>query len=86
MGLIGDNILGWLPQKWHLDIVGEANHELILNFWDTSTIISPNRKDLKWQRIGVKTWEKHPTHYLQGSQVMYMNCLSSHNLQIVSLE
>jgi hypothetical protein len=66
--------------------VGEADRELILNFWDTSTTISPNHKDLKQQHIGVKTWEKHPTHYLQKTQVMYMNCLLAHNLQIVSLE
>jgi hypothetical protein len=86
VGFTRDNIWGGLPQKWHLDIVGEANHELILNFWDTSTTISPNRKDLKWRRIGVKTWEKPPTHYLQETRVTYMNCLPPHNLQIVSLE
>ncbi len=66
--------------------MGEADHELILNFWDTSTIISLIRKDLKWRCIGVKTWEKHPTNYLQETQVMYMNCLPAHNLQIVSFE
>jgi hypothetical protein len=45
--------------------VGEIDHELILNFCDTSTTISPNRKDLKWWHIGVKTWEEYSTHYLQ---------------------
>jgi len=64
--------------------VGEVDNELILNFCDLSTTISPNRKDLKWRYIGVKTWEEHPTHYLQETQAMYMNCLLAHNLQIVS--
>jgi len=91
VGLIGDNIWGGLPQKWCSNIAGEVDHELILNFCDTSTTISPNCKDLKWRHIGVKTWEEHPTHYLQETQVMYMNCLPTHNLpthnlQIVSLE
>ncbi len=65
VGLIGDNIWGGLPQKQCSNIVGEIDHELILNFCDTSTTISPNRKDLKWWHIGVKTWEEYSTHYLQ---------------------
>jgi len=39
VGLIGDNVWGRLPQKRCSNIVGEIDHELILNFCDTSTTI-----------------------------------------------
>jgi hypothetical protein len=67
--LIGDNIWKRLPQRQHSDSLGEGDHQLILKFWDTSTTISPIKKDVKRNRMGVNTWEEHPIHYLQETQV-----------------
>ncbi len=69
MDLIGENFWGGLPQKHHSHALGEGDLQLVLDFWDTTTTISPIRKDGKCHHIGVKTFEDHPTHYLQETQV-----------------
>lgn len=67
--MYGENIWGGLPCKQHFNAFDEAYHQLILDFLDTTTTISPIWKDVKWQCIKVKTWEVHPTHYLQETQI-----------------
>jgi hypothetical protein len=61
--------LGGLQHKQHYDALNEADHQLVLNFWNIATTISPIQKDVKQQHIRMKTWEVHPTHYLQKTQV-----------------
>jgi hypothetical protein len=51
--------------------MGEDDCQLVLNFWDVATTISPIRKDVKRRHIGVGNWEEHPTHYLQETHVNY---------------
>jgi hypothetical protein len=45
----------------------EREWNLISKWWETATTIFPNHKDEKRKRLGVKSWEMHPTHYLQES-------------------
>jgi hypothetical protein len=49
--------------------LGEGDCQLILKFWDTTTTISPIRKDVKHRCTKMNTWEEHCTHYLQKMQV-----------------
>ncbi len=67
--LTWENIWGGLPRKQRYDVLGEGDHELILEFWNMATTISPITKDVKRWCPWPNTWEKHPTHYLQESQV-----------------
>jgi len=54
----------WIRQ---CDTLNEEKKSLILNWWETTTTISPNTKDVKRRRIVVNTIENPPTHYLQES-------------------
>jgi DNA polymerase sigma len=54
--------------RW-CDTLNEEKKSLILNWWETTTTISPNTKDVKRRQIVVNTIENPPTHYLQESQV-----------------
>lgn len=64
-----ENIWGSLPKKHQCDVVNDEDRELIMKWWETSTTISTNQKDVKRRRIAPKTFEQHATHYLQESQV-----------------
>jgi hypothetical protein len=44
---IGENIWGGLPRKHQCDVVNDEDRELIMKWWETSTTISPNQKDVK---------------------------------------
>jgi len=67
----GENIWGGLPRKCQRDVMNDEDWELIVKWWETSMIVSPNQKDVKRQRIIPKTFEQHVTHYLQESQVQF---------------
>jgi hypothetical protein len=54
---IGENIWGGLPKKCQCDVVNDEDRELIMKWWETCTIISPNQKDVKRQIIAPKTFE-----------------------------
>ncbi len=66
-----ENLWGGLPKKHRCDVVNDEDRELIMKWWETSTIVSPNQKDKKRQRTVPKTFEQHATHYLQESQVQF---------------
>jgi hypothetical protein len=59
---------GMFRKRWS-DTLNEENKSLILNWWETTTTISPITKDVKKRRIAINTFKSHPTHYLQESQV-----------------
>ena len=42
---------------------------VVIEWWTSETIVSPNRKDIVRHRIGLKQYAEHPTHYLQVSEV-----------------
>jgi hypothetical protein len=58
------NIWGGFPPKRQCDVFNEKDCNLIKDQWDTTTTISPNRKDVKRKRINTKTFEQHAIHYL----------------------
>jgi hypothetical protein len=66
---IDENNWGGLPRKCQCDVVNDEDQELIMKWWETSMVVSPNQKDVKRQRIVPKIFEQHATHYLQESQV-----------------
>lgn len=48
------------------------NTKALVNLWWTSeTRVSPNKKDVTRKRLGPKTYEVHPTHFLLESLVCY---------------
>jgi hypothetical protein len=66
-----ENIWGGLLRKHQCDVVSDEDQELIMKWWETSMIISPNQKDvMKWQKNVPKTFE-HVTYYLEESQVQF---------------
>ncbi len=67
--MYGENIWGGLPHKQHFDALNETDHQLVLDFWNTTTTISPIQKHVKRQCIGMKTWEVHPNHYLHETRI-----------------
>jgi hypothetical protein len=48
-------------------MLDERDRDFIKKWWEIATTISPNRKDVKGRRIGLKMYEQHATHYLQES-------------------
>ncbi len=70
---IRENLWGVLLQKHHCDIISEGNHETILKWWETTTTISPIKKDVKRRCINAKVFYKHPPSYLQESHVYFTN-------------
>ncbi len=72
---------GGFPHKQHSDALNEVNHQLVLDFQDTTTTISLIYKKVKRRHIGVKTWEVHPTHYLQETQI-YNNLIMFNAMEL----
>ncbi len=60
----GDDFWGGLPKKQWCDMLDEGEQNLIPKRWETTTTVFPNRKDVKRRKLGVKSWEMYPTHYL----------------------
>ena len=73
---MGECLWGGLPRKRRCDVLDEATVQAVVNWWETSSIVSPNQKDVKRRCIGVKLFDKHPTHYLQESQVHFSNVVT----------
>lgn len=49
-----------------------SNTKAVVNLWWTSeTRVSPNKKDVTRKRLGPRTYEQHPTHFLLESLVCY---------------
>jgi isochorismate hydrolase len=46
-----ENIWGGLCKKCQCDVVNDEDRELIMKWWETSLVVSPNQKDVKRQRI-----------------------------------
>jgi hypothetical protein len=69
VNLTKENFWGGLPWKCHSNVLGEGDLQLVLNFWDITTTISPIKKDVKCHHVGVKTFEDRPIHYLQETHV-----------------
>jgi hypothetical protein len=44
--------------------------ELVINWWKSKTIVSPNHKDIIKLQVSTTEFEMHPVHYLQVSQVL----------------
>jgi hypothetical protein len=85
VGQTRKNIWGGLLQKRWCDVLHEQDCNLITKWWDTTFTISPNIKDVKRRRIGVKTFEQHATHYLQESQVFVQQLKSFYRVFLFSL-
>jgi hypothetical protein len=70
----------WLSRRCALrsDRLSEEVKQLVLQWWTFHSTVSPNRKDITRCRIGVKQFEEHPRHYLQVSQVCFVNLCSLH--------
>ena len=51
------------------DATTKAEQELLQQWWNNETSVSPNRKDQVRKRIGVNQYEEHQVHYLQVPQV-----------------
>ena len=49
----------------------ESVHNLVVQFWTTETIVSPNKKDITQLHVGIKKFVEHAKHYLQISQVFF---------------
>lgn len=56
-------------RKRRNDALSAEDQTLVCSWWETETTVSPNKRDVKRRRIGVKDHETHATHYLQVSQV-----------------
>jgi hypothetical protein len=54
-------------------MIDEGAHDLIKIWWDTTTTISPNWKDLKIMRINAKMFATHAIQYLQESHVFILH-------------
>lgn len=59
--------------------ISKEMKDVIVDWWVTESTISPNHKDIVRNRIAVKKFEEHATHYLQVSQV------SIHHLYVITL-
>jgi hypothetical protein len=46
----------------------EIDRQLILQFWEIASTISPMQKDVKQRHTWMSTFEEHPTHYLQETK------------------
>jgi uncharacterized protein YccT (UPF0319 family) len=61
---MGKNLSGGLLRKQHCDMMNEGDHEVVLKWWKSTTMISPIHKDVKRRHISAKVFEKHLTHCL----------------------
>jgi hypothetical protein len=61
----------WLTYKWvrRSNSIIEAMINLVKNWWENDTNVSPNMQDIIKKHIVTNFYEVHPTHYLQVSQV-----------------
>jgi hypothetical protein len=51
------------------DILPKSVRMLVIKWWTTQSTISPERKRVLQKRIAVRSFESHPTHFIQVSQV-----------------
>ena len=58
------------------DVLPESVRLLVIKWWTTQSIISPERRRVLRKIIAVKTFESHPTHFIQVSQVSIFFLLS----------
>lgn len=73
----GENLWAGGDRKRRSDALSAEETSAVCSWWETETTVSPNKKDVKRRRIGVKEHETHATHYLQVSQVKYCIALAS---------
>ena len=71
----GENLWAGGDRKRRRDALSAEDQSTVCGWWETETTVSPNKKDVKRRRIGVKEHETHATHYLQTSQVPYLTDL-----------
>ena len=67
----GENLWAGGDRKRRSDALSAEDHTSVCSWWETETTVSPNKRDIKRRRIGVKDHETHATHYLQVSQVYF---------------
>ena len=65
----GENLWAGGDRKRRSDALSQEDQSAVCSWWETETTVSPNKRDVKRRRIGVKEHETHATHYLQVSQV-----------------
>lgn len=65
----GENLWAGGARKRRRDALSAEETSAVCSWWETETTVSPNKKDVKRRRTGVKEHETHATHYLQVSQV-----------------
>ena len=65
----GENLWAGGDRKRRSDCLSAEDRSAVSGWWETETTVSPNKKDVKRRRIGVKDYETHATHYLQVLQV-----------------
>lgn len=63
----------WISRKRrkHSDALPKSMRDVVVQFWTTQMMISPNQKHVVMMRIGVKLSEEHAAHYLQISCVRF---------------
>ncbi|KAG0620499.1 hypothetical protein M758_4G220900 [Ceratodon purpureus] len=66
---IGENLWAGGDRKRRSDALSAEDQNAVCSWWETETTVSPNKRDVKRRRIGMKDHETHATHYLQVSQV-----------------
>ena len=65
----GENLWAGGDRKRRSDCLSAEDRSAVCGWWETETTVSPNKRDVKRRRIGIKDYETHATHYLQVSQV-----------------
>ena len=65
----GENLWAGGDRKRRSDALSAEDHTSVCSWWETETTVSPNKRDVKRRRIGVKEHDTHATHYLHVSQV-----------------
>lgn len=65
----GENLWAGGDRKRRSDALTAEETSAVCSWWETETTVSPNKRDVKRRRVGVKEHETHATHYLQVSQV-----------------
>lgn len=65
----GENLWDGGGRKRRSDALTAEETDAVCSWWETETTVSPNKRDVKRRRTGVKEHETHATHYLQVSQV-----------------
>jgi hypothetical protein len=51
------------------NVLFDHSIELVINWWKSEMIVSPNHKDIVKLQVSTTQFEMHPMHYLQVSQV-----------------